>query len=270
MSADPSASSQNIDYRSTLSVTRVHSAAARENPDRHAESRPASLWVALGAIAVSFIGANFYGATKGVKAEGPVNYNIYGASYDPTTPPSPIPDGGGEIPMSKIGEKVYKGKCAACHQANGLGVPGTYPPLDGSEWVTGSTERLAALVGYGLSGPITVKGATYGVAVMPPHGPPVLNQKEFAAVLTYIRSAWSNTASEVSVEGVADFFQRTAGTTAMFTEAKLKEIPDDKMLIGGAAPAAGGDATPPPPGPAGAPGAPAPQPTNPAQENPKK
>lgn len=230
---------QNIDYRATLNVTRVHNALARENPDRLAESRPVSLWVSLGAIAVAVTGATYFGGNVGVgAADGKIGYNKFGANYHSALPEAIVPEtaGGGDDPM-KAGEKVYKNLCQACHQPNGLGVPGTYPPIDGSEWVIGGTERLALIVGYGASGPMTVKGASYGAALMPPHGPPKLTAKEFAAVLTYIRGAWSNTASAVSIEEATDFFNRTKGRTAPYTEPELKQIPEDQML-GGAAPAA--------------------------------
>jgi mono/diheme cytochrome c family protein len=245
--------SHNIDYRSTLNVARVHNALSREHPDRAAESKPVSLWVTLGAIAVTALGFTFFGAHRGTGGDAMMNYNKFGASYQPVTPDALVPETtGGGVSLASIGEKVYKGKgCIACHQANGLGQAGLYPPLAGSEWVVGSTERLAALVAYGLMGPITVKGQQYSAAIMPAHAPPILTPKEFAAVLTFIRQGWGNTASEVSVESVTEFFSRTKGRTAMYTEADLLAIPEDQMLAGAAAPTA--DATPPPPAPAPAP-----------------
>ena len=51
--------------------------------------------------------------------------------------------------------------CTTCHQANGQGIPGTYPPLAGSHIATGTPERPIAIVLHGLSGPITVEGKTY-------------------------------------------------------------------------------------------------------------
>jgi mono/diheme cytochrome c family protein len=251
MSTDPN--SQNIDYRSTISVARVHNALARENPDRVAESRPVSLWITLGAIAVTALGFTFYGAQRGTASGEAMNYNKFGASYQPRPPEALVPEtGGGGISLYALGEKVYKGKgCVACHMPNGQGSPGVFPPLAGSEWVLGSTERLAALVAYGLMGPLTVKGQQYGSAIMPAHAPPVLSPKEFAAVLTYIRQEWGNTGSEVPVEDAVAFLSRTKGRTAMYTEAELKTIPDDQMLGGGAAAPAADAApatTPPAPG----------------------
>jgi len=96
---------------------------------------------------------------------------------------------------------VYTMYCAACHQRNGKGDGTRFPPLDGSEWVTGDKTILINTVLNGLSGPITVKGLTYD-EVMPPHGS-FLNDDQIAEVLTYIRKSWGNTADAVSKEEVA-------------------------------------------------------------------
>lgn len=226
---------QNIDYRTTLDVARFHNALAREQPERVAESRPASLWVALGAIVIAAIGASSYGTNKSLGSDegGLVNYNKFGTAYQPHAPEALVPEdtGAKEDPV-KAGQKVYTTKgCVACHQPHGGGSPGVYPPLDGSEWVIHGTERLASAIDFGITGPITVKGATYNGA-MPPHRT-ALSAKELAHLMTYLRSAWSNQASPVSVEAVQDFRARVADHAPM-TEALLKEIPEDKMLGGDA------------------------------------
>src|SRR6185503_6317006 len=59
------------------------------------------------------------------------------------------------------GMEVYK-MCSQCHQPNGLGLPGQFPPLDGSEWLnTESAERAIRIALNGLTGPIEVKGAQF-------------------------------------------------------------------------------------------------------------
>ena len=98
------------------------------------------------------------------------------------------------------GATVYAGACAACHQANGEGSPGLFPPLAGSEYVTGSPERLTRIVLHGLSGPVTVKGTTYN-GQMPPWQQ--LSDAELSALLTYVRSSWGNAAPEIKPEDVA-------------------------------------------------------------------
>lgn len=121
-------------------------------------------------------------------------------------------------PIAK-GEKIFRNQCAQCHQAGGNGVPGVYPPLDGSHWVTGSERRVSRILINGLNGPIVVEGNTYN-GNMPAFGPNGLNLKprEIAAVLTYIRQAWSNSAPEITEEAmdgyVADYGSRSAPWTA--------------------------------------------------------
>ncbi len=101
-------------------------------------------------------------------------------------------------PVVRAGQAVYT-QCAACHQQNGQGLPGAFPPLDGTRWVQGSKERLIRVVMNGLMGSIEVQGTTYN-GVMPNLG---LSDDDIASVLTYIRQAWSNDAGPVTVEEVA-------------------------------------------------------------------
>src|SRR5258705_4924492 len=93
------------------------------------------------------------------------------------------------------GKVVYSTTCAACHQATGEGVEGTYPPLAGSEWVNGDEAKVIRIVLHGLTGPVEVAGETYS-GMMPPWGG-VLKDPELAAVLTYVRSAWGNKAAPI-------------------------------------------------------------------------
>src|SRR5258706_11742662 len=59
------------------------------------------------------------------------------------------------------GKSVFMVTCMACHQPSGLGIPGAFPPFDGSEYVQGDPRRLVALVIKGYQGPITVKGVNF-------------------------------------------------------------------------------------------------------------
>jgi mono/diheme cytochrome c family protein len=100
------------------------------------------------------------------------------------------------------GAVVYQ-RCAACHQANGAGVAGTYPPLAGSEIAMGAPGRMIDIVLHGLTGPIVVHGASYN-GTMPPFGTGApLSDAEVAAVVTYVRHAWGNTAGPVNASDVA-------------------------------------------------------------------
>lgn len=100
----------------------------------------------------------------------------------------------------EAGEKVYKSVCMACHQENGQGLAGAFPPLANSDWVAGDPEKLILLVLHGLNGEIKVNGVTYN-GVMPAQGS-TLKDKQIAAVLTYVRASWGNEFSEVSEDQV--------------------------------------------------------------------
>ena len=60
------------------------------------------------------------------------------------------------------GEALYQANCIACHQATGQGIPGAFPPLVNSPYVlSDNKDRMAAIMLYGLMGPINVLGTTY-------------------------------------------------------------------------------------------------------------
>ncbi len=95
------------------------------------------------------------------------------------------------------GKALFAAQCAACHQATGKGLPGVFPPLDGSEWVHGDTRVLANILLHGINGEITVAGTKYQGS-MPAFSQ--LSDDELAGVATYIRSSWSNKAEAVTAE----------------------------------------------------------------------
>ncbi len=130
-----------------------------------------------------------------------------------------------ETPLS-LGKKVYGGNCAACHQSTGEGQPGMYPPLGGSEWVLGNKERLAAIMLHGLAGPVTVRGATYGAGVMPGWATNLTDEK-LAAVMTYMRASWGNTADAVTPDEVAAARTKFASQSSAWCEADLLKIGTD-------------------------------------------
>lgn len=99
------------------------------------------------------------------------------------------------------GSVVYAGNCSACHQANGLGLSGVFPPLVASDWVLEDQARLVQILLHGINGELVVNGVTYN-GVMPAF--PQLSDPELAAVLTYIRSSWGNDAPPIGAEAVAE------------------------------------------------------------------
>jgi mono/diheme cytochrome c family protein len=98
------------------------------------------------------------------------------------------------------GKQIYIGKCAACHQGTGLGIPGVFPPLAGSEWVVGDEKTLTSIMLHGVNGEMEVKGTVYK-GVMPAWKS--LSDGDLAAVMSYIRSDWGNKSAEIETGTVA-------------------------------------------------------------------
>jgi mono/diheme cytochrome c family protein len=117
------------------------------------------------------------------------------------------------------GKQVFAGNCVACHQASGQGLPGVFPPLDGSEWVAGSERVVANILLHGINGEITVAGNTFKGA-MPSFGQ--LGDAELAAVASYVRSEWSNKAGAIKPEVFAAQRQANPRTTPFEGGAELK------------------------------------------------
>jgi mono/diheme cytochrome c family protein len=122
----------------------------------------------------------------------------------------------------RSGAQIYAATCAACHQASGEGTGEAYPPLAGSDWVTGSESRLVRVILHGLHGEIDVEGQTYS-GMMPPWAA-TLNDAEIAAVATYVRSSWGNTAPAVAPATVAQLRAMHASRTTPWTAAELAQL----------------------------------------------
>ena len=103
--------------------------------------------------------------------------------------------------VEQLGKPVYDTRCAQCHQANGKGIPGSFPSLTQTEWVLGDKGRLVRLLLNGMQGPLEVEGEAYnGIMILPP---PALTDEQVAAVLTYVRQHFGNDAEAVTPDEVA-------------------------------------------------------------------
>ncbi len=125
------------------------------------------------------------------------------------------------------GKRLYA-TCASCHQANGQGVPGAFPPLAGSEWVLGKEDRVIRVLLHGLGGPVQVKGNTYNGA-MPafgkvPGGGYNWSEEKIAQVLSYIRHEWGNGAGFITKEKVAEILKAEAARSKPWTQDELKQF----------------------------------------------
>ncbi len=125
------------------------------------------------------------------------------------------------------GETLYMGRvaCIGCHGAEGTGLPNLGPPLDGSDWVNGSTDRLARVLLHGLQGPITVSGERYSPpAPMPGLAMnPTIKDKDIADILTFIRHGWSNRSDPVAESFVKETRDKTQDLLgSLYTEKDFK------------------------------------------------
>lgn len=123
-----------------------------------------------------------------------------------------------------LGQRLFNA-CKACHQSNGEGIPGKYPPLDRSEWVAEDPRILARILLGGMRGPVTVLGEPYNGDM------PAWNKwsdRDISAVLTYIRQAWGNAATPVPESMIAAVRSEIGVRASPYTAVELEslELPD--------------------------------------------
>ena len=98
------------------------------------------------------------------------------------------------------GEKIYRGACISCHEADGSGAPRIYPPLPGNALLqSGDPSSTLRIILDGAQTVTTPRAPNAGS--MPAY--PKLSDQEIADVATYIRNAWGNAAPAVTPAEVA-------------------------------------------------------------------
>ena len=239
-----------VDYQETPDITEVHASIQREHSEPSARVTPIPLWLTAVCGAVMVWAGTYFGVFHG-GLSGSV-FNEYESSPGILFT-IPVKPGGADAgaaastqSLADIGKGVFS-NCVACHQTSGLGVAGQFPPLAKSEWVVGSEKRLVAIMLKGLQGPITVLGNKGTYAGNMVGWESSLSDKKIAAVVSYIRSQWGNTAPEISEAKVAAARKEFAAQKVQWTEAELLQIPADATLpdaAGAAAPTAPGPAAP--------------------------
>jgi nitrite reductase (NO-forming)/hydroxylamine reductase len=95
---------------------------------------------------------------------------------------------------------AYELNCAACHQADGKGLTGAFPPLAGSDWIKGKTPtEIASSVLTGIQGEMVVNGETYN-NIMPAQSH--ISDADIAGIITYVLNSWGNPGGNVSADEV--------------------------------------------------------------------
>ncbi len=97
------------------------------------------------------------------------------------------------------GEKIYNEKCMVCHQKDGKGVEGTFPPLAKSDYLLADKERAILQTLRGSKEPITVNGIEYPGNVMTVFK---LTDQEVTDVLNYVLNSWGNNGGTVTIDEV--------------------------------------------------------------------
>jgi len=194
-------------------IERIHRLILREPADPQEGREPVPWWLwAIGALALFWGGwyLGYHGGSFGSDVH---------VAYHRTT--EFVEGQAGQQAEEAIanpveaGQRIYTARCQVCHQANGQGQPGVFPPIVGSEWVTGAPETVVRILLHGMQGPVTVAGQSFNGA-MPGWGN-ILSDAEIAAVATFIRQWETNDAPAVEaalVQQLRSEAQRTTPWTA--------------------------------------------------------
>ncbi len=150
------------------------------------------------------------GALAQIKATGPENKLVYSGKisdevYLPEGTNIRVAERGATPPVAltnadrvKLGETIFKTNCMACHQENGEGIPGSFPPLAMSDYLNGDKTRAIQTIIGGRQGSLTVNGKTFD-GVMPAW---TLSDDEIAGVLSYVYHSWGNSGKDVTPDDV--------------------------------------------------------------------
>lgn len=187
----------------------LHRAQERENSDPEERIRPVPLVVAAITVLMVAFGVLY------ILMSDPFGNSALGDRRTLADLAGPAPG------ATADGKQLFTAHCVACHQATGKGLPGVFPPLDGSEWVHGDARTLANILLHGINGEMEVAGNTYQGAMPAFHQ---LSDAELAALATHIRSSWSNKAEAVPADLFAKERKANPRTTPWEGGAALKAL----------------------------------------------
>jgi len=149
--------------------------------------RAAQIIIGLCVLVIVFVAVWAITSTNGSRA-------MRSLTTTATTAERPAAGQAGDA-LTKQGQALFNDNCSSCHQTNGQGVAGAFPPLAGNDALS-DAGLVVRTIKNGRSGKITVKGQTYDNA-MPAVGAGFTNAQN-AAVATYVRQSWGNGFGPVS------------------------------------------------------------------------
>lgn len=121
------------------------------------------------------------------------------------------------------GMRLYKGICAACHGVDGLGIDDLAPPLEESEYVTGSVDRLGLIILHGLHGPVHVNGKLYELNTVMPGlvNNSRMTDKDIADIISFVTSSFSRQPRGISPNKVKALRDKKPQSAGGYTEEEL-------------------------------------------------
>jgi len=169
----------------------------REQPEPEESNRPVPKLV-ISVVAVLLVWAVYYLYAHYTPMPASLGDNRVAADF--------------AVPVSADGGQLYTAHCVACHQANGQGLPGVFPPLSSSEWVSAEDPNaMIRIVLHGVQGPLTVGGVQYNGLM--PFFHDKFSDEEMSAVINHVRTSFGNSAPQTDAAYVNQIRQQTAGQT---------------------------------------------------------
>ena len=137
-----------------------------------------------------------------------------------------VPQDKAHLASFNRGETLFTAQCMACHGPDGKGIEQLGPPLVGSEWVTGSPERLVAILLQGLAGPIRVAGKSYVPAAAMPGFKlnPEVTDAQLTDIATFVRFAWGNGKEAVKPKTLTELRAALADRETAFSPEEVEKL----------------------------------------------
>lgn len=210
-------------------LDRLHAAVKREKADLEPGNEPAPMWLVFVFMIVILFAGGQLGLMTGGWSFEVSNPFVVARQGDPR------PGGGDGVGvMDPFQTALKKGAsgyavCGGCHQGSGMGIPGQYPPLAGSEWVLGGTERLIRVVQHGLVGQISVSGQNYNFPGGMQGFGAAMSAGDLANVLTYIRNTWGNEGTMITKEMIEKVRADESSRASQWTQAELEKYAESNV-----------------------------------------